>query len=168
MKEFLSVEDRIEISQKHVSFALEKLREAGDCLEKRLVSSCIAQSYYACFHMAKAVLYSLGVESGSDDDTYLKVSLHVFTKAKEGKELSLIYSQIRDVRDHVDHDAVFYYSVGGEKGLLEIAMDVHRKAIRFVEVMARIRKEVLSRTLKGDEKNDGAGKGRKRKNLRKR
>lgn len=148
MEESLSKEDKIEISQKHASFALEKLQEARECLESCLVFSCVHQCYYACFHMAKAVLYLLGIESGTDEDVYKKVSLHVFMKAEEGKKLSMIYSQIRDMCDHVDHDAVFYYSIGGKKELVKIARDIYKKATYFVETMEQIRQEMLSTMVK--------------------
>lgn len=176
MEESLNKKDKVNISQKHASFAFEKLQEAKECLENRLVSSCIHQCYYACFHIAKAVLYLLGIEAKSHDGVYRMSSLYVFMEAKEGKKLSKMYSQIRDMRNYLDYDVIFYYSTGGKKELIKSARDIYKKAAWFVETMEQIRQELLSKMmgseeklgLKSDEKIDGAGKGRKRKNLRKR
>ena len=144
MVESLNKEDKIEISEKLSSFAFEKLQEAKGCLKNQFPFSCIHQCYYACFNIIRAVLYLLGIETKNPDETYKMASLYIFMKTEEGKELIRVYSQIRDMCNYVDYDAIFCYSIGGKEELIKDARDIYQKANYFVKTVETIRKKLLS------------------------
>ena len=151
MVESLSEEEKVDFSERHSFLAFERFKEAEECFEGGKYPACIYDCYYSVFHITKAVLYLLGVEAQTHNEVYRMISLHLFSKKEEGKVLSRIFLQLRNLRNSIDYDVLFYFNVGGRKGLIHEAKKALEDANCYITVMEKIRKRLIEE-MKRDRK----------------
>jgi uncharacterized protein (UPF0332 family) len=103
--------------------ATEELERAARCLEEARTlrahgfpDGSVARAYYAVFHAARALLFSLGLEVKSHRSVVNQVSEHFVKTGRLAPELGRLISRMQRDREDADYEpsAVFTDSMADE------------------------------------------------------
>lgn len=102
------------------------LRAADALLGLGIAPDAASRIYYAAFHAARALLYSLGLESKSHSGMRTLISRHFVRDGSLTAERAKDLSQLEALRESGDYDSAFALGVDDLRPELE-------RARRFVE-----------------------------------
>ena len=106
--------------------AASALRSAEALLQLELTPDAASRIYYAAFHAARALLYSIGIEAHSHSGIRTLVSRHFVREGRFAAERMKDLSQLEALREAGDYDSAFIL------GVAELRPELAR-AQRFVD-----------------------------------
>lgn len=119
-------EDDVKVSvADELRLADEALRAAGALVDLGLPADAASRAYYAAFHAARALLYSIGVEERSHAALRTQLSRHFVKTGKLAAARSKDLAQLEALRVAGDYDSAFALGVDDVRPEVE-------KAARFI------------------------------------
>ncbi len=125
---------------------LYRIQRSGECLEEakllleqsKVYNGAVSRMYYACFHVAVALLTSNGITAKEHNGVRAMLGLHFVKTGKLSLELSHHYGQLLNARNTGDYDvfqtftkeqAAMYYHyselfIEAVKNLLDVSNEV--------------------------------------------
>lgn len=119
--------------QDELKLARQALTAAELLIGAALPADAASRAYYAAFHAARALLFSVGIDSRSHSALRSLVSRHFVQAGTIAAELSKELAQLEALRSASDYDSAFALGVAEIKPELE-------KARRFVAEAERVLK----------------------------
>ena len=101
--------------------ANENLNAARVCLDNELYADSISRSYYAAYHIASAVLLTLGVSAKTHRGVRSQFGLHIVTPGLIERNWGSEFGDLQDLRIAADYDVVRRFSEPNARDVLGIA-----------------------------------------------
>ena len=87
----------------HLEKAIKRLRVAERLLQEGEYEDAVSRAYYAMYHAAKAALSTLNVFPKTHEGTLKEFGLKLIKERKLPKELGIIFSDARSLRETADY-----------------------------------------------------------------
>ena len=113
--------------------AKRKLQAAKKLLELGEYEDAASRAYYSIFHAAKAALMSEGVVSKTHEGTIREFGLKFIKEGKLPKELGIIFSDARSLRETADYAVTPLIKPEDAKWSVEAAEEFLRRIAEYLK-----------------------------------
>lgn len=137
MKESLSKEDKIALSNLRAESSYSFLQDAEYNHEGRKYRTSVNRSYYSVLHMARALLILKGISPSTHEGIRTMLALHFVKDGLLPKDLLEIVKELHDRRTDVDYGD--FVRIDRNK-----SADSLRKAKEFIKAAEKARKRLIS------------------------
>lgn len=120
----------------NVQFEWEKAEESRQEIEalteRQLWAAAISRAYYGVFHLARALLFTLGLEARSHGGLVHLISAHLVRSGDFPPEMVHIFSRLQRLREDADYQTAMRFDEDTAKEALQYFLDFQAKTESFL------------------------------------
>ena len=123
----------INLIEEHIKRSDQSLRSAQILLDENLFDDSISRSYYAVYHLIRAILFSIGEESKTHKGQLNSLYLHFVKTNKIDKSLHKRIASLFNLRGDADYGTISLFDENDAKEAYTIAEDVKSVILRLIK-----------------------------------